>query len=176
MKNHLKNLFIGLCVIQGMHVSAIAAPITEQSLEKIIATTDHTGLKIAGKLDDADFFKLATQRVQSHLQTDQALTPEQLKAVSEIKMLYQKHYEQKINQIEKNVIEENKRLYQTLHTEESALAQINFLNTTEGRSIAAKQQQRNQLIQDTSKKLPELLSQQKYLQNMVVESIQNGAN
>lgn len=175
MKISLQKLLLSLCMV-GVTTSVMATPLSDESMHSIFKTLDLNTIVAERSLDQNFYREYATNRVKNFLGLEELSTKEHFDAVTEIQKIYFQLDQQRLQNVKRSTIEDYKKLFQQYQTEEAVRHQLDFLNSEQGKSIAVKQVQRQQLVSKLYQELPQQISQQKQLLDQVLEVVQGGGN
>ncbi|OUY08264.1 hypothetical protein [Acinetobacter populi] len=158
-------IFTCMCILISGSSIVQAAPVSEQTTQQFFKLIDEDNILIQKKVNSSLYHQYALSRVYSFLGGEQPLNAEQRELVAEIEKLYMDMDTARLNSIRSESFETYKELFETIHSEESVQAQLNFMSSSIGQSILSKQPQRQVAIQQLYLSLPIELSQQADLQD-----------
>lgn len=162
---------LGLAII-GTNVWA--GPVNLTTAENFYIYQDLNNKIQLKQVDPNNFQNYAIQKVQQKSEGYVMTEINRAKVITDIEKIYQNFVLLKLNLIQKNAIDTYKSEFLKQQTEESVQSQIRFYQTEQGKAVLSKQIKKQNFMQNLSKEIPVLISQQDDFQAQIKAVLVNG--
>ncbi|ENV33890.1 hypothetical protein L289_2685 [Acinetobacter gerneri DSM 14967 = CIP 107464 = MTCC 9824] len=156
-------------------VNVWATPVNSSTAEKYFIYQDLNNKIQLKKVDPKNFQDYAVGKVEKKSQGLVVSEDSRTKATAEIRDLYRDFVLSKLTAIQTNTIDIYKQEFLKQQTEETVKSQLDFYQTPAGKSVLSKQLKKQEFMQNLSKEIPVLISQQDDFQNQLKNALANGA-
>ncbi|MDQ9010222.1 DUF2059 domain-containing protein [Acinetobacter gerneri] len=156
-------------------VNVWATPVNSSTAEKYFIYQDLNNKIQLKKVDPKNFQDYAVGKVEKKSQGLVVSEDSRTKATAEIRDIYRDFVLSKLTAIQTNTIDIYKKEFLKQQSEETVKSQLDFYQTPAGKSVLSKQLKKQEFMQNLSKEIPVLISQQDDFQNQLKNALANGA-